>query len=300
VCAVSESKKQTWPVDYAPLLSNAPEDEHPVIVGGQAVNLWLLTFFPERLKTSYGSFDMDILATPKILRWMAEQPDWKYVSYGGTVRQAGLEKTAPDGRTLRVEALVKVFGLDTGDLQSLVELEHQGMRFVTLDPVALIKAKCANVNELAQGDELRHDEEHLKLLGQIMPEYLREVHGQAHERKLREETVTNTLGRLFKVMQTPATAGVLWHAGLTADGLVPVECQNSPSAVMRAQCDANMPACRVAINADNYNPERERIKRKDPGDGTTLNRPLLSPHLNLNFQLKLKLVWLISPSIPSP
>jgi hypothetical protein len=237
------------------LLSKAPEGERPVIVGGQAVNLWLLTFFPERLKASYGSFDMDILATPKILRWMTEQTDWKHVIYGGTVRQAGLEKISPDGRMLRVEALVKVLGLDAADLQSLVELEHQGMRLVTLDPVALIKAKCANVQELAQGDELRHDEEHLKLLGKIMPEYLREIHGDACERKLSEEAMADTLGRLFKVMQTPASAGILWGAGLTADALVPVECRNSPMQGIRNLCEAEMPRCREAIRMENFNPK---------------------------------------------
>lgn len=198
---------------------------------------------------------MDILATPKILQWMVEQPDWEYVSYDGTVRQAGIEKTAPDGRTLRVEALVKVLGLDADDLQSLVELEHQGMRLVTLDPVALIKSKCSNVHELAQGDELRHDGEHLKLLGKIMPEYLREIHGRAHEGKLSREKVTGALGRLFNVMQTPASAGILWGAGLSADALVPVECRNSPMREIRNLCEAEIPKCREAIRMENYNPK---------------------------------------------
>ena len=76
---VNASKKRplTYPHEYAPVL-NGPAEEKPVIVAGQAVNLWALVYLPEEDGSQFGSVDMDILATPHIMRWMSEIPEWNY------------------------------------------------------------------------------------------------------------------------------------------------------------------------------------------------------------------------------
>jgi hypothetical protein len=114
---------------------------------------------------------------------------------------------APDGRQLHVEALGYVLGLNEEDMRAVVELKHGDSRFLALDPVALLRSKCANINELAQGGHERHDEDHLKILGRCVPEYLREIAGEALAGRLGVEIVESTLRRLFKTMQTPVDAG---------------------------------------------------------------------------------------------
>jgi hypothetical protein len=116
----------------------------------------------------------------------------------------------------------------------------------------LLKAKCANVNMLRQGGIERHDEEHIKILGRCIPKYLRDTSA-----KLPVEKMEALLKRLFSLMQTPAAAGVLWHVDLSADALVPGECQNSANPKIKELCQAEMPRCREAIRAENYNPSHK-------------------------------------------
>lgn len=200
---------------------------------------------------------MDILATPHIVRWMSEIPEWTFTppTSETSIKQGEIEKQAADGRTLHVEALRRVFGLDDEDLKAVVELKFHEHRFLTLDPVALLKAKCANVNELMQGDGERHDETHLKLLGRCLPAYLRQIAGNVATGQLKNETACSTLNRLFATLCAPAYGGILWHADLTPDTLVPAEFATTPNEAIRELYSRQMPKAREACNPGNYAPK---------------------------------------------
>jgi hypothetical protein len=60
---MSEENK-TYPVDYREILKIS---NRPVIVGGQAVNLWASMYVPVAGKARYGSFDLDLLSSPSLL-----------------------------------------------------------------------------------------------------------------------------------------------------------------------------------------------------------------------------------------
>ena len=232
------------------------KDENPVIVAGQAVNLWASVYLPKEESALLGSVDMDILATPRVVRWMSEIPGWKFTPNVNEIPviKGRIEKETPDGRLLRIEALSHVFGLDDKDLKAVVELQFREHRFLTLDPVALLKAKCANANELPQGEGGRHDESHLEILGRCVPAYLREVAGNLAAGNLREETALSTLRRLFDVLRVPSYGGVLRHMDLTPDMLVPGEFATSSNPAIRELYLAQMPAAREACNVVNYAP----------------------------------------------
>lgn len=250
---MNPSKNLTYPFDYAPILSG-PEGEQPVIVGGQAVNLWASVYMPAEKSRQFGSIDLDILATPRIVRWMSEISGWAFTPALGddALKLGQITKKADDGTVLHVEALSRVLGLDADDLKAVVELKLRDIRFLTLDPVALMKAKCANVNELAQGAGERHDMQHLKILGECVPAYLREMAAGG----VKEETTVSSLRRLFAMMGTPANGGVLWEAGIAPEELVPREFFAAPAlAQIRALCEKRMPVAREACKPENYQPK---------------------------------------------
>jgi len=249
------SDKLTYPHEYAPLLNGAV-GVRPVVVGGQAVNLWALTYIRGADNYSFGSLDMDVLATPQVINWMASVSGWDVSVCDDTnaVRRAQLTTKTVSGKELHVEALNFVLGLDDADLAAFVDLQHGGQVFRVLDPVALLKAKCANMNELRQGGLERHDAGHLDVLAKCVPEYLRDIAGDAAGGKLSVDRVTGALGRLFNTMKTPAFGGVLWHADVVPDKLVPVECRKSPLAPIRELCETEFPEACATFWADNYNP----------------------------------------------
>jgi hypothetical protein len=68
----------TYPHDYRII---AGSEAKPTIVGGQAVNLWAITFLEPgdpHLTTKYASGDLDVLSTPKILNFLKSlEPAWR-------------------------------------------------------------------------------------------------------------------------------------------------------------------------------------------------------------------------------
>jgi hypothetical protein len=128
---------------------------------------------------------------------------------------------------------------------------------------------------------MRHDEDHLKILGRCAPEYLREIAGEALAGRLGVGIVESTLRRLFKTMQTPADAGALWHAELSPDMLAPMECLRSPVPSISELCRKEMPAAKEAFKADNYRPKY----RTQPNQAPMLTRsgrrkPRTTQHYN--------------------
>jgi hypothetical protein len=65
------SSPLTFPHDYRVI---ADSEIRPTIVGGQAVNLWAITYLEEgdfaAISTKYGSGDLDVLAGPKVVDFL--------------------------------------------------------------------------------------------------------------------------------------------------------------------------------------------------------------------------------------
>lgn len=159
--------KLTRPHDYRVLLEACPD---LTIVGGQAVNIWAITYLDsnEESRTSLGSHDLDVLARMKVAEIIAALPSWKNEKppmWSFDRRLLRLTSRAEDGRVLVVEVLSKVHGLDKEDLEAVVEVEKDGVKYRALDPVAMLKAKVANVRELDQaGPPPRQDRAHLHII----------------------------------------------------------------------------------------------------------------------------------------
>lgn len=224
----------TFPHDYRVLFSGP---ELPVVAGGQAVNLWAITYLEEEhaqeLITKYGSGDMDIVRNDAVIAFLKKLPGWRYeptpLKNFGDIRVGAARGVTTDGRKLLVEVLHSVHGLDPQDLVD-AEVEYAGTRFRILDPVALLKAKAANLRDFKQdGDPPRHDAEHLRLVAQCFPRFLEDValYETTDSEELRNQL--KTVSRAFAVLQDRKVVETLTLAGIEPASLVPQSLDSAPN-----------------------------------------------------------------------
>lgn len=235
----------TQPHDYRALLQACPD---LTIVGGQAVNVWAITYLdPDHSRPAgFGSYDLDVLARAKVAEIIAALPGWRHEKtplWAFTdSRVLKLVSQAEDGRTLVVEVLNGVFGLDREDLEAVVQIEQDGVTYRLLDPVAMLKAKAANVREIDQnGPPPRQDRAHLQIIAQCMSHFLRDAHQQAVENGNLRDAFSKTLSRTFKTLTHRATLTILLQEGLRPVQLVPAELRDSPIEKVRTACQHQLP-----------------------------------------------------------
>lgn len=236
MCA-SENDR-TYPHDYRVICGADPA---PLVVGGQAVNLWAVSFLspesPDLCSHDYGSVDLDILADAKVLGYLKTLPGWTYVPQSlrnwSDLRVASVRGVAEDGRRLLVEVLHRVHGLDTQDLKAAEYVGHGGVTYRVLDPIVMLKAKAANVRDFDQTG--RQDRVHLNLLARCVPLYLREVHRIAAEAgdPAAEKQALRTVSRAFSTLQTPKVAQTLRAEGIDPASLIPAGLKESKLARIR-------------------------------------------------------------------
>lgn len=239
----------TFPHDYRVLFSGP---ERPIVAGGQAVNLWAITYLEDEqaqaLVTKYGSGDMDIVQNDAVIAFLKNLPGWRYEPTSlrnfGDIRVGAARGLAPDGRKLLVEVLHSVHGLDPQDLVD-AEVEYAGTRYRILDPVALLKAKAANLRDFKQDDNPpRHDAEHLRLVARCLPRFLEDM---AHNETTDSAELRNqlkTVSRAFVVLQDAKTAATLRSIGVEPVSLIPASLKESPNPKLRKSYEYQWPLLR--------------------------------------------------------
>lgn len=232
--AAESIRDQTYPHDYRLICAGR---EAPTVVGGQAVNLWAVSYLqpdgPDLRADEFGSKDLDILADKPVLDYLKTVPGWVFkpnITRNWTDSRKGfLHGTSEDGRKLLVEVLHSVHGLDQADLAHVEIIEHRDNHYRLLDPIVMLKAKAANVRDIKQDDmPPRHDRAHLQLLARCLPLYLRDVHEAAVKNAALEKDSLVVISRAFKTLQHSKTAQTLVKEGISPAGLVPPEFAASP------------------------------------------------------------------------
>ena len=252
MCA-SVPEQTTYPHDYRLICESDPA---PIIVGGQAINLWAISFLqpgaPDLASKVYGSKDLDILANTKVLAYLKKLPGWVYKPQSFRnwmdTRVATLHGMTRDGRKLLVEVLHSVHGLEAQDLKTAEYVRQGGGVYRVLDPIVMMKAKAANLRDLDQaGPPPRQDRHHLQLISRCVPLYLREVHQIAVETRdpAAEKQAVRTLNRAFKILQDPKTAGTLSGEQISSAALVPEEFAQSPLERIRRSIEYQMPILEI-------------------------------------------------------
>jgi hypothetical protein len=161
-----------------------------------------------------------------------------------------LMSNSEDGRQLVVEVLKNVHGLDQDDLNAVVQIEQDDITYRLLDPVAMLKAKAANVRDINQaGPPPRQDREHLKIIAQCVPFFLRDAHNQAVANTALHDAFSKTLSRTFKTLSHSHTLKTLLREGVAPVALVPAELRDSPIEKIRTTCQHQMPRLEKLIQA---------------------------------------------------
>lgn len=236
--------------DYRVLLEACPG---LTIVGGQAVNVWAITYLDDSQapRSDLGSHDLDVLARMQVAEIIAALPKWKNERppmWSFDRRLLRLTSRAEDGRLLIVEVLGQVHGLEREDLEAVVEVENKGVTYRALDPVAMLKAKAANVREINQaGPPPRQDRTHLHLIAQCVAPFLRDAHRQAVGDPALHGEFARTVSRIFKTLSHRQTLRTLLDEGMQPLSLIPDELQDSPIEKVRTAYAHQMPRLRDAV-----------------------------------------------------
>lgn len=233
----------TYPNDYRVICDSTAR---PIVVGGQAINLWAITFLgngdPKLGDIKFGSEDLDVLSSQAIIDFLKNLPEWRYHKAPlwafGEGRVATASSTAADGRPLLCEVITGVPGLSDNDLRSVEMVRYQGTLFKTLDPISMLKAKAYCVAKFDQTK--RHDIAHLKLIAKCVPAYLRQIHQQAIDPEL-QNTAAKIISRAFAVATDPKITTILRKEGIVPGSLLPIELASSPVEKIRKAYSYQMP-----------------------------------------------------------
>jgi hypothetical protein len=244
----------TRPHDYRVLLEACPD---LTIVGGQAVNVWAITYLdPQQTGSAgFGSGDLDVLAGKKVDEIIEALPGWQYEKtplWAFTEsRVLKLVSRAEDGRLLVVEVLHSVLGLGREDLEAVEVIEHDGVTYRLLDPIAMLKAKAANVRKIDQkGPPPRQDRAHLQLISKCVPYFLLDAHQQALQKVALRAAFSKTMSRAFKTLSDRRTLKTLLQEGIPVEPLVPTVLRDSPIEKIRTACQHQLP--RLAMLTQRY------------------------------------------------
>lgn len=234
---MTPAKLQTVPHDYRVVCERQPA---PTVVGGQAVNLWAINYLTATVpKDTLVSKDLDLVVSKEAFANLKQVPGWVFqprqTRNWMDSRLGALRSVTPDGRPLLVEILHSVHGLDKADLAAAAYIKSEGVVYRVLDPVAMLKAKAANVRDIDQvGPPLRQDRMHLQLVARCVPEFLRDVHRNAVADRTREKEALAVVSRAFKTLQNAKTAQTLQAEGIAPASLIPAELRESLLSRIRA------------------------------------------------------------------
>ena len=194
------------PDDFARLLATK---EPVLLVGGQAVNLWALYYEARTAELApFVSRDVDVLGDRETLKELAKLAGTKPQIFPlrPPTNEVGvvIAKDA-EGEPLLVEVLRYVHGVSNEELRAPLYTMALGETRVRVPgPIALLKAKIANVAEIAQTG--RQDARHVVILDRLMPAYLLELQAAAAEGRMDERKLIELLERLLsEITTTPAT-----------------------------------------------------------------------------------------------
>jgi hypothetical protein len=248
----------------------------PIVVGGQAVNLWAINYLvPKVPKSTLVSKDLDVVVGADGIAHLKGIPGWVFEPQRTRnwmdSRLGFLKSTSSDGRPLLVEVLHSVHGLDKADLASAAFVNFQGAVFRVLDPVAMLKAKTANVRDIDQaGPPPRHDRQHLQLIARCVPPFLRDVHEAVMADQTKTKEALSVFSRLFKTLQQEKITDTLFKEGITPRSLLPKELAQSPVGRIRRAYEWQMKSVPTAPRASVVQPSVAAAPKPKQG-------PKLSP-----------------------
>jgi hypothetical protein len=219
--------------------------EQPLIVGGQAVNIW--ADFYSRVDASldalrpFVSKDADVYGDRAMAERLAVASNWRLKCYyePRTIGLAMLTKELPNKERLTVEIIGNVNGLTQKELLDADMLQLQPGRTYRLpSPIILLKAKLANVAQIDQSR--RQDVRHVKMLIPCVREYVRESHAESVAGKISDRDLVNLFEAARSLYKNPRNAELGRKHDFELAEIFPMELSRSPIAKIARFFDYRM------------------------------------------------------------
>ena len=196
----------------------------PVVVGGQAVNLWAIYYrrATEGLEP-FVSRDVDLLGDRKVLEEVAKLAGVKANFFPPKPPSNEVGYVVPPGGSdgpLLIEVLRWVNGVSNEELLKDSVIMGVGPSKVPVrvsSPVYLLKAKLANLASIRQ--EGRQDAKHVRILCRVIPVYLDQMIRSLRDGVRTERDVVNMLGVLLEIVSSFKSREIFKQLGLEAEDL---------------------------------------------------------------------------------
>ncbi|MEO7799439.1 MAG: hypothetical protein ABIY47_17120 [Opitutaceae bacterium] len=205
---------------------NSPE--RPLVVGGQAVNIWAEYFAPRNTRIAaqrpFVSKDADIFGDRALAQKLADAAGWeiKFFHEPRTIAVAVLIKQRVNAETLTVEVLREVRGLTRKELADADAVElRPGQIYRIPSPIRLLKAKLANLREIVP--VRAQDIHHAHLLVTLVPDYLQDQHAAVITKQLPERAFVNALHELRTLITAPRARTAASRHGIALTSALPVD-----------------------------------------------------------------------------
>lgn len=188
--------------------------EPVLLVGGQAVNLWAIYYAGRtRELAPFVSRDVDVLGDRETLIALGKVVGTKpqFFPLKPPSNEIGVVIARDSaGQPLLIEVLRGVHGVTNAELQdgSYAMAVGEGQVQVRVPgPIALLKAKIANVADLAQSG--RQDGRHVMVLLRLMPAFLQDLEQVARAGKMEERRFVEIVESLLTILASAKAKRVL-------------------------------------------------------------------------------------------
>lgn len=229
------------------------DPSHPLIVGGQAVNLWAEIYVSTETELHqfepFTSKDADICGTRELAEIIHRRTGWtcRFFDEPRQPAVALLTKTEHSGPTLIVEVLRSVYGVNQDDLsRNQVRELRPGEHYRIPAPLVLLKAKLANVAHLSV-EKRPQDLKHTRMLLPICRAYLLEMHAAIGRPDMSERNFLGAISYVTEVIQSPDAKAVKERHGLDLGSLFPRSLGVSPHEKVRRFAGQQLPRILAAL-----------------------------------------------------
>lgn len=244
--------EQHSPAAFAAVLT---DPSHPLIVGGQAVNLWAeiyVTAEPE-LHTfePFTSKDADVHGNRELAAILQSRSGWscRFFDEPRQTAVAILTKTTDASTaTLTVEVISSVFGLNADDLtRNLVRELRPGENYRLPDPFVMLKAKLANVAHLSVAQRPQ-DLKHARMLLRICRSYFIELHAAIGRPDMSERNFLGAVAYATEIITSADARTVASRHGLDFLAIFPSALAASPHEKIRRFATQQLPQLAVRLS----------------------------------------------------
>jgi hypothetical protein len=208
-----------------------------MLVGGQAVNLWALYYHDRTMEFApFVSRDADVLGDRATLEELGKLAGVKpqFFPLRPPSNEVGVI-IAKDSNELPllIEVLRYVNGVNNEELREpsyTLAIGERQIRVLVPGPIALLKAKLANVVDLKQ--EGRQDTKHVRILARIIPAYLEDLRNAVAGARTEERKFIEFLEQLLAVLTARPNRKVLGELGIDVRSLYgTLDCKGLPKVV---------------------------------------------------------------------